>query len=123
VNAGNRESCLQREHTYTGAQSIDSQKVTEAGGADLPERILSRNHLNRAYERAKANEGTPGIGGMTIDEALPWLREHWEEPYSRKAYWRSARHVSVQMAITNKRLARAGYVHRSGRYESLHLCD
>jgi group II intron reverse transcriptase/maturase len=83
VNAENRESCLQRdsaEHDeYAGAQSIDGQKVTETGGADLLERILSRDNLNRAYKRVKANKGAPGIDGMTVDEALPWLREHREE--------------------------------------------
>ena len=45
-----------------------------------------------------------------------------EVAYSRKAYWRSAHHVSVQMAISNKRLAQAGYYSILDRYESLHLC-
>ena len=32
-------------------------------------------------------------------------------------------HAVVNMAITSKRLARAGYFSISDRYESLHLCD
>ena len=32
-----------------------------------------------------------------------------EVAYSRKAYWRSAAHASVQTAISSKRLAQAGY--------------
>ena len=43
------------------------------------ERILSRENLNRDCKRAKANKGAPGIDGMTVEQALPWLREHREE--------------------------------------------
>ena len=43
------------------------------------ERILSRENLNRACKRVKANKGAPGIDGMTVEQALPWLREHREE--------------------------------------------
>ena len=46
-----------------------------------------------------------------------------EVAYSRKSYWRCAKHASVNMAITSKRLAQAGYFSLSDRYESLHLCD
>lgn len=77
------ESCQQRnraEHEkYAGAQSVDVQEVKEQDGADLLERILNRDNLNRAYERVRANKGAPGIDGMTVEEALPWLREHREE--------------------------------------------
>ena len=40
---------------------------------------------------------------------------------SRKSYWRSSAHASVQMAISSKRLAQAGYYSILDRYESLHL--
>ena len=45
-----------------------------------------------------------------------------EVAYSRKSYWRSAHHASVNAAISNKRLAQAGYYSILDRYESLHLC-
>ena len=81
-NRGNR-SCPQKdsaEHEeYVGAQSVGGQEVGEEDGADLLERILSRENLNRAYKRVKANKGAPGIDGMTVEQALPWLREHREE--------------------------------------------
>lgn len=74
------ESCQQRNRAeyekYAGAQSVDVQEVKEQDGADLLERILNRDNLNRAYERVRANKGAPGIDGMTVEEALPWLREH-----------------------------------------------
>lgn len=85
TNAENlrEESCLQRdsaEHEeYAGAQSAGIRESKEAGGADLLERILDRNNLNKAYKRVKANKGAPGIDGMTVEEALPWLKEHRQE--------------------------------------------
>ena len=85
MNAENREEkgFLQRdsaEHEgYAGAQSVDSQEVGEQDGADLLERILDRDNLNRAYKRVKANKGAPGIDGMTVEDALNWLKEHREE--------------------------------------------
>ena len=76
-------SCPQRdsaEHEgYAGAQSVGGQEVREQDGAELLERILSRDNLNRAYRRVKANKGASGVDGMTVDEALPWLKEHREE--------------------------------------------
>ena len=85
MKAENRKEtgCPQRdsaEHEeYAGAQSVGNRERGEQDGADLLERILSRENLNRAYKRVKANKGAPGIDGMTVDEALPWLREHREE--------------------------------------------
>ena len=85
MNAENRKEtgCPQRdsaEHEeYAGAQSVGKQERGEQDGADLLERILSRENLNRAYKRVKVNKGAPGIDGMTVEDALPWLREHREE--------------------------------------------
>ena len=77
------ESCPQRDNAeheeYVGARSIGRRETEETDGADLLERILSRENLNRAYKRVKSNGGAPGIDGMTVEDALPWLREHGEE--------------------------------------------
>ena len=78
-----KEGCPQKdsaEHErYAGAQSGGDRESREADGTDLLERILSRENLNRAYKRVKANKGAPGIDGMSVEDALPWLREHREE--------------------------------------------
>ena len=82
-NRGN-EGFLQRESVehqgYAEARSTDRSEGKERDGAsDLLEAILDRDNLNRAYKRVKSNHGAAGIDGMSVEEALPWLREHREE--------------------------------------------
>jgi len=50
----------------------DMQEV----GDDLLERILSRDNLNLAYKRVKANKGSHGVDGMKVDELLSFLKQH-----------------------------------------------
>lgn len=64
---------------YAEAYSAEAQKAEERDGADLLEKVLDRDNLNSAYRRVKANKGASGTDGMTVDEALPWLKEHREE--------------------------------------------
>ena len=77
------KSYLQRDNAEreenAGAHSKDHREVEEADGAELLERILDRENLNKAYKRVKANKGAPGVDGMTVGDALSWLREHREE--------------------------------------------
>ena len=83
-NAG-EGGCLQRDSTeckeYAGAQSAVRPEAgeTEVREPRLLERILFRDNMNRAYKRVKANKGAPGVDGMTVEEALPWLKEHGKE--------------------------------------------
>ena len=41
---------------YAGAYSTETQKGEERDGADLLEKVLDRDNLNRAYKRVKANK-------------------------------------------------------------------
>ena len=85
--AENSEStdCPQRDSTeckgYAGVQSAvrpeNGEKAVRT--PNLLERILNRDNLNNAYKRVKANKGAPGVDGMTVEEALPWLKEHGKE--------------------------------------------
>jgi group II intron reverse transcriptase/maturase len=45
---------------------------------DLLSKILSRDNLNRAFLRVKANKGSHGIDGMKVDELLQYLKENGE---------------------------------------------
>lgn len=42
----------------------------------LLERLVEKNNLNTAYKRVKANRGNRGVDLMTVDELLPYLKEH-----------------------------------------------
>jgi group II intron reverse transcriptase/maturase len=42
---------------------------------EMLERILSKDNLNQAYKRVKANKGSPGVDGMTVEKLLPYLKQ------------------------------------------------
>ena len=63
-----------------GACSIALTETDREDGAEnLLERILDRNNLNQAYLKVKRNGGSAGVDGMTVEEMLPYLKEHREE--------------------------------------------
>ena len=69
---GNRE--------YKGACSVVRLETERQNGAEnLLEAILNRNNLNKAYQKVKKNGGSAEIDGMTVEEMLPYLKEHREE--------------------------------------------
>ena len=79
-NTGCRQRDSVEHEEYAGAQSFDNREIKETENAEnLLEKILSKDNMNSAYKRVKSNKGAAGIDGMTVDEALPWLREHGEE--------------------------------------------
>ena len=57
----------------------EAETDREDGAENLLERILDRNNLNQAYLKVKRNGGSAGVDGMTVEEMLPYLREHREE--------------------------------------------
>ena len=85
----NKESCLQRDSAerkgYVRAHRSFNRiwKERDSAEPDLLGSILERDNLNRAYKRVKANKGAPGVDGMTIEEALPWLKKHKAELLER----------------------------------------
>ena len=77
--------CLQRdsaEHEGYAKASRSFNRIWKERDSAQPkllEAILYKDNFNRAYKRVKANKGAPGIDGMTIEEAFPWLKEHSHE--------------------------------------------
>lgn len=73
------EGMLETE-SNKGVCSIARLETERQDGAEnLLEAILDRNNLNKAYLKVKRNGGSAGIDGMTVDEMLPYLKEHREE--------------------------------------------
>ena len=77
--------CLQRdsaEHEGYAKASRSFNRIWKERDSAQPrllETILHKDNLNRAYKRVKANKGAAGIDGMTVEEALPYLKEHQRE--------------------------------------------
>jgi retron-type reverse transcriptase len=45
--------------------------------------VLSRENLNAAYRVVKANDGAPGVDGMSVGELKEHVRKHWETLQSK----------------------------------------
>ena len=81
----NNDSCLQRDSAerkgYVRAHRSFNRiwKERDSAEPDILGKILDKDNLNRAYKRVKANKGAPGVDGMTIEAALPWLKENHKE--------------------------------------------
>ena len=46
--------------------------------SQLLEKILSRDNMNLAYKRVKANKGAGGVDGVEMDELYDYIRENWK---------------------------------------------
>ena len=62
-----------------GSESLRTASAPEspAGTARLMEEILDRENLKKALRRVKANKGSPGVDGMTVDQLEDYLKQHW----------------------------------------------
>jgi group II intron reverse transcriptase/maturase len=65
-------------HSISSMSNKGRNGVNECGSY-LLEQILSRDNMNNAYKRVKANKGSHGIDGMAVDELLQYLKEHRQE--------------------------------------------
>lgn len=59
---------------------VPMQRVMEPSNPDvhLLERVLSRENMQRAWKRVRANKGAPGIDGITIEEFPELARLNWD---------------------------------------------
>jgi RNA-directed DNA polymerase len=58
-------------------QAVTASKRTEPMMMDLMEQVVDRENMIRAWKRVRANKGSPGIDGVTVEELTGYLREHW----------------------------------------------
>ena len=59
------------EHPDTGSAKH------QAGTGGLLEAALTRQNLQVAWKRVKANKGAAGVDGLDIEQAAQWMRTHW----------------------------------------------
>ena len=43
----------------------------------LIEKVVCRENVLQAYQRVVSNKGAPGVDGVTVDDLMPYCREHW----------------------------------------------
>jgi len=74
--------------TGVGVTAAGECEVSQASAASsqaraLPDRLMEEvtrtKNLIEAINRVRANKGAPGMDGMTVDELLPWVRQHVQE--------------------------------------------
>lgn len=80
--------CLAFDGVETGEARRDASEGTEARTAETPpkspasatglmEEVCARENLQQALRRVRANKGSPGIDGMTVDDLPGHLKTHW----------------------------------------------
>jgi group II intron reverse transcriptase/maturase len=80
AQVGYRYEGMLETKSNNGVRSMAALESAEKDGANkLLEEILHRDNLNAAYLRVKRNGGAPGVDKMTVEEMLPYLKEHKEE--------------------------------------------
>jgi RNA-directed DNA polymerase len=59
--------------THRGERRAKSPAVAE----QLMEEVCERENCKQALTRVKANKGSPGVDGMTVDDLPGYLKRHW----------------------------------------------
>src|SRR5436853_6883140 len=62
-----------------GTETLRVKRESEdpAGNQPAMEEIYERENLRAALQRVRANQGSPGIDGMTVDQLPDYLKQHW----------------------------------------------
>ena len=64
--------------TEKGTETLVAKRKTEslAGTERLMEEVCELENCKQALQRVKANKGSPGVDGMTVDELREYLKQH-----------------------------------------------
>jgi RNA-directed DNA polymerase len=67
--------------TGKGTETLVAKRKTEslAGTERLMEEVCELENSKQALQRVKANKGSPGVDGMTVDELPEYLKQHGPE--------------------------------------------
>src|ERR1700676_4623427 len=61
----------------TAARVAKREAESPAPTEKLMEEVVEGENLRRAWKRVKANQGSPGVDGMTVFSLKDYLNEHW----------------------------------------------
>jgi len=69
------------ERSWRGTESWLAKHKSEslASTEQLMEEICEQENCKQALARVKANKGSPGIDGMTVEKLPDYLKQHWPE--------------------------------------------
>src|SRR5438309_1645810 len=75
-------SALTGEAREAGREETESSGATNgrenpASTNRLMEEVCERENLKAALQRVKANQGSPGVDGMTVMDIKDYLKQHW----------------------------------------------
>src|SRR5258707_1686817 len=84
----NNQMQLDISLAWTGEARAAGREGTESSGAmngtenpastnRLMEEVCERENLKAALQRVKANQGSPGVDGMTVIGIKDYLKQHW----------------------------------------------
>src|SRR6266851_6703028 len=59
------------------APMVRREAEDPAGNPRVMEEVCERENRRAALKRVRANQGSPGIDGMTVDELPEYLEQHW----------------------------------------------
>ena len=62
-----------------GTESLAAKRGTESPAEieRLMEEVVERENLKEALKRVRANKGSPGVDGMTVQVLPDYLKAHW----------------------------------------------
>ena len=68
-----------RQAETEAVEALQAVHATESPASTnrLMEEVCERENLKEALRRVKANKGSPGVDGMTVDEITDYLKQHW----------------------------------------------
>jgi RNA-directed DNA polymerase len=74
--AGASEACFDGQEG-TGTSVAGREAESPAENQRMMEEVCERENLIEALKRVRANDGGPGVDGMTVDELPGYLKGHW----------------------------------------------
>ena len=61
-----------------GASRVTARsEISDLGVAELMEAVVERENMVAALRRVKANKGSAGVDGLSVEELTPHLKTHW----------------------------------------------